>query len=54
MSKLNVDRMRKRVNVPRPDADEEPEGIVVRDAVGRIIRVLPVPRGNPKPQGGGR
>lgn len=50
MSKLNVDRMRKRVNIPRPDAaEEEPEGIVVRDAVGRIIRVLPAPRGNPKP-----
>jgi hypothetical protein len=53
MSKLNVDRMRKRVSIPTPaqaaavqGEDEYPEGsVVIRDAAGRVIRVLDPNRG---------
>jgi hypothetical protein len=50
MSKLNVERMRKRVSVPLPEKqpaapEPEPEQFrEIRDAAGRLIRVLPVKR----------
>jgi hypothetical protein len=50
MSKLNVDRMRKRISVPPPEKpppapEPEPEQFrEIRDAAGRLIRVLPVKR----------
>lgn len=47
MRKLNVDRMRKRVSIPKPSdkTDSAEEQVVIRDAVGRVIRVLPAKRG---------
>jgi hypothetical protein len=43
--RVNVERMRKRISVPRPveqpaRAAEGPDPIVVKDAAGNVIRVI--------------